>query len=233
MSLHVRRGDDRPRTAGEGVQTRHAFSAGHHYDPSNTSFGPLLLHDEHVLDPGADFPPHRHRDVEVVTWVVEGVLTHDDSAGHVAHVHPGQVQRMSAGSGVVHTERNDGDAPVRMLQAWLVPDRTGRPPSYALHDAGTALAGGGLVPVVSGSDGCLPALGTSGATLYVARLLPARWVLLPDAPALHVHVARGDVVLEPAGELADGDAVRITGGGGQRLTATTGAEVLVWELHGA
>lgn len=229
MPFDVRRGTDRARTSADGVQSWHAFSTGRHYDPGNTCFGLLLLHDEHLLAPGSGFPAHRHRDVEVVTWVLEGALTHEDSTGRRTQVRPGQVQVLSAGSGVQHSERNDTDRPVRFVQAWLAPATLGTPPAYALRQVdGDA---GELVPVVPGRHAGALLLDTTAAALHVAVLQPGQAVRLPEAPYLHLHVARGDVTLDGAGRVAAGDAVRITGGGGPSLTAAADVEVLVWEMH--
>lgn len=233
-TVDVRRSADRPCTAWDGVRTWHSLSAARHYDPGSTSFGLLVLHDEHVLAPGQGFPLHRHRDVEVVTWVLEGTLTHEDSTGARGELRPGQVQVLSAGAGVAHAERNDaaqGGKPLRLVQAWVVPDRTGGPARHEQRDAGPQLAAGDLVAVASGDGAGLP-LRARGATLHVARLPAGQSVPLPYAPYAHVFVAAGVAELEGAGPLAAGDAARCTGGGRRTLTATDAAEVLVWELHG-
>lgn len=132
--VDLRRTAERYRSApADGIETRHAFSFAGHYDPKNTHFGALLACNEELLAPGAGFEPHRHRDVEILTWVLEGALAHRDGDGHAGVVRPGMVQHLSAGSGVTHTERNVGgaDVPVRFIQMWLQPDVFDTPPGTA------------------------------------------------------------------------------------------------------
>ncbi len=216
VDVDVRRSAGRYLSDGDGVRTRHAFSFGPHYDPANTRFGSLLVHDEHALEPGCGFALHRHRDVEVVTWVLDGALHHEDSAGARGVLRPGTVQRMRAGSGVEHSEVA-GVGPVRFLQAWLVPAEAGGDPLVAWH---APPSGPGLVR----------ALALEGAVLHLGRLTAGERVELPPAPYVHVHVARGDLAL--AGErLGAGDAARLSGAGAPVAVAGPyGAEALVWAM---
>src|SRR4051794_15086574 len=132
MTVEIRRGTERFLTRSEGHFTRHSFSFGSHYDPDNVSFGPLVCHDDHRLKAGAGFPEHEHRDVEIVTWVLSGSLLHEDSAGHSGVVRPGEVQVLSAGSGVTHSEIAGPEGQVRFVQAWLTATEPGTAPSYAV-----------------------------------------------------------------------------------------------------
>jgi quercetin 2,3-dioxygenase len=239
--LDVRRAADRATTRTGWLDSRHSFSFGRHWDPSNTSHGLLLVSNDDVVAPGAGFETHPHRDMEIVTWVLRGSLVHQDSEGHAGVIHPGLAQRMSAGRGILHSEKNDAwrlagephDEPVRFVQMWVVPDGAGHDPGYEQREVEAELLAGGLVPVASGMPGHDAAIriGQRDAALHAARLAPGQSVTLPDAPYLHLFVAVGSAALEGAGELAEGDAVRVSGGGGQRLTATTAAEVLVWEMR--
>ena len=239
--LDVRRAVDRPRTSLDGLESRHSFSFGRHYDPTNTSHGLLLVSNDDVVAAGAGFASHPHRDMEIVTWVVRGSLVHRDSTGHSGVVHPGLAQRMSAGTGILHSETNEACGrpaePVRFVQMWVVPDGSDRTPGYAQQEVDDAHLAGGLVPVASGlarhADDAAVRIGQRDAALLVARLAAGQVVTLPDAPYVHLFVAVGDVELEAAGPLAAGDAVRLIATGGHRLTAVTAAEVLVWEMHSA
>ncbi|MFI1965224.1 pirin family protein [Streptomyces pathocidini] len=223
----VRRGRERFQggDAEAGIETLHAFSFGHHYDPDNLRFGPLIACNEERLAPGAGFAGHAHRDVEIVTWVVEGELTHRDSAGGATVVRPGDVQRLGAGGGVRHEERNDGEEPLVFVQMWLAPETVGGEPEYE---------------VVRGiADGTPYALERAGAVLHVRRLAPGERCAVPDAARVYVHVVRGEVRLGPAGSersaevvLEAGDAARIVDARGREVTAVGGpAELLVWELR--
>ena len=131
MSVEVRRGTVRFLTRESGRSTRHSFSFGSHYDPENVAFGPMVCHDDHLLRPGAGFPDHPHRELEIVTWVLSGALVHADDHGHQGAVVPGTVQVLSAGSGVVHAEvAHESSGPTRFVQVWLTPDEAGSEPAY-------------------------------------------------------------------------------------------------------
>ena len=242
-ALDVRRAADRFRTSLDWLDSSHSFSFGPHYDPANTSHGLLLVNNDDVVAAGSGFDTHPHRDMEIVTWVLRGSLVHQDSEGHSGVVVPGLAQRMSAGRGILHSERNDAFAldperprePVHFVQMWVVPDETGLPPGYEQREIADELLAGSLVPVASGMavhDGAAAVrIRNRHAALHAARLAPGQSVQLPDAPYLHLFVPLGSVDLEGAGPLAAGDAVRCTSTGGQRVTALETAEVLIWEMH--
>src|SRR3954452_9573839 len=224
------------------LDSRHSFSFGHHYDPANTHFGLLLVSNDDVVAPGTGFETHPHQDMEIVTWVLDGQLVHQDSTGHNGVIYPGLAQRMSAGSGILHSEKNDAwrlvpdaatDDPVHFVQMWVVPDEPRIDPGYEQLDIGAGLAGGGLVPVASvrGHDAAI-GIRQKDAVLWASRIRSGDEVSLPEAPYVHLYVAKGAVTVEGAGALATGDAVRITGAEGQRVSAgDEGAEILVWEMH--
>jgi len=247
-TLDVRRADtDRLHTRLRWLDSHHSFSFGHHWDPANTHFGLLLVNNDDVIAPGTGFDTHPHRDMEIVTWVLRGQLVHQDSEGNSGVIYPGLAQRMSAGRGILHSEKNDAwrltgasehDEPVHLVQMWVVPDEARIDPGYEQLEIADELLRGGLVPVASGMarhDGATAIrIKQRDAALHAARLAPGGSVSLPDAPYVHLFVAVGTVTLEGAGELATGDAVRIAGGGGQRVVAGSGgAEILVWEMHSA
>jgi redox-sensitive bicupin YhaK (pirin superfamily) len=241
--LDVRRADDRYSSQYGWLDSKHSFSFGPHHDRANTHHGLLLVNNDDVVAPGTGFDTHPHRDMEIVTWVLDGSLVHQDSTGHNGVIYPGLAQRMSAGRGILHSEKNDswrlqGDAhqdPVHFVQMWVVPDESGITPGYEQLEIDHELLSGGLVPVASGMakhDGeSAIRIRNRYAALHAARLEPGRAVELPEAPFLHLFVARGAVTLEGAGVLGTGDAVRFTATGGQKVTATEPAEVLVWEMH--
>jgi quercetin 2,3-dioxygenase len=239
--VDIRRAEDRFATRIDWLDSHHSFSFGGHYDAANTHHGLLLVNNDDVVDPGTGFDTHPHRDMEIVTWVLRGSLVHQDSTGHSGVIYPGLAQRMSAGTGILHSEKNDswrlrGDThtdPVHFVQMWVAPDGAGVTPGYEQREIDADLLSGALVPVASGMAGHDSAIRIANrhAALHAARLGPGQDVVLPEAPFLHLFVPRGEVVLEGAGPLRTGDAVRLTAVGGQRLTATTDAEILVWEMH--
>ncbi|HEX5018962.1 MAG TPA: pirin family protein [Actinomycetes bacterium] len=242
-SLDVRRSDSRFTTDWGWLDSKHSFSFGHHYDATNTHFGLLLVSNDDVVEPGTGFETHPHRDMEIVTWVLDGSLVHQDSVGNSGVIYPGLAQRMSAGTGILHSEKNDAwtlngepthDQPVHFVQMWVLPDERNLRPGYEQLDIGDDLGRGGLVTVASGmakheNDRAI-SISQRDAALYAARLDAGRSVQLPDAPFVHLYVARGAVELEGAGALEHGDAVRITASDGQKVTATQDAEILVWEM---
>jgi len=242
-TVDVRRAADRFKSNFGWLDSNHSFSFGRHFSRTNTHHGLLLVNNDDVVDAGTGFDTHPHQDMEIVTWVLEGSLVHQDSTGHNGVIYPGLAQRMSAGAGIQHSEKNDswriaGDAhrdPVHFVQMWVVPDENNIAPGYEQLEIDNELLTGGLVPVASGMskhDGeSAIRINNKYAALHAARLQPGQSVELPEAPFLHLFVPRGTVTLEGAGDLATGDAVRFTATGGQKVTATEPAEILVWEMH--
>lgn len=223
MTVELRRGADRFRTRAEGRDTFHSFSFGPFYDPANLGFAALVAHNDENLPPGTGYDDHRHSDVEIVTWVLDGALRHTDSTGRTAVLEPGEVLRTSAGSGIVHAEVSASTGPTRFLQTWLRPDEAGVVPSFASTTVGT---GPDLVEVV-GPTGAVD-VGTRGARLFVGSPGPGT-LILPDAPRLHVFVVSGDAAV---GERAlfPGDAARLTDEGGRALTVGSDSVVAVWAI---
>lgn len=232
--VDIRRAADRGITTTPWLQSRHSFSFGDHYQPDNTHFGLLLVNNDDIVSPGTGFGTHPHRDMEIVTWVLEGELTHQDSAGNHGVIYPGLAQRMSAGSGILHSEKNGSSTqPVHFVQMWVIPDETAVTPGYQQDEIGNQLDKVGLVTIASGIPeraGAL-VLHNRAAALHVARLQAGDYVSLPSAPYLHVFAARGRLTIEEGGELTEGDAARCSDTDGPRLTAQQPSEVLVWEMH--
>ncbi|MFF4584181.1 pirin family protein [Streptomyces sp. NPDC001388] len=215
--MDVRRADERypGGDPAAGIETRHAFSFGPHYDPDNLRFGALIACNEERLAPGAGFDEHPHSHTEIVTWVVEGELTHRDSTGHGTTVRPGDVQRLSSAAGVRHVERNDGPDPLTFVQMWLAPLDPGGDPSYE---------------IVHGIADSTPyAVPEAAALLHVRRLAAGERTAVPDAAYVYVHVVRGEVRLDGAA-LGPGDAARLTDTEGLEAVGVSAAELLVWEM---
>lgn len=245
LAVDVRRADDRFKTNAGWLDSKHSFSFGHHYDAKNTHHGLLLVNNDDIVDAGTGFETHPHQNMEIVTWVLQGSLVHQDSEGHNGVIYPGLAQRMSAGTGILHSEKNDSwrlrgnthQDPVRFVQMWIPPDEQNITPGYEQLEIEHELLSGGLVPVASGmprhADAAAIRINNRSAALHAARLQPGQSVELPEAPFLHLFVPVGAVILEGAGQLLAGDAVRFTATGGQRVTATEPAEILVWEMHAA
>ncbi len=232
-SVDVRRAGDRGTSTTDWLESRHSFSFAGYYDPSNTHHGLLLVNNDDVVAPATGFDTHPHRDMEIVTWVLQGALEHRDSMGNSGVIYPGLAQRMSAGTGVLHSEKNgSGSQNVHFVQMWVVPDEAGIDPGYQQAELDDELLRGGLVTIASGmrADAAI-GIHNRNAALHGARLQPGDTVTLPDAPFVHLFLPRGEATLEAAGPLHGGDAVRFTAAGGQRVTATEPSEILVWEMH--
>jgi quercetin 2,3-dioxygenase len=238
--IELRRAADRFVTSVDGIVSRHSFSYGRHYDPGNVAHGTLLVNNEESLAVDAGFGQHPHADAEIVTWLLAGSLVHEDSRGHSGVIYPGLAQRMSAGSGILHAERNDAyridparsPEPARFIQMWLRPDEPGLPPSYEQRPVDIADLHQGWVPIASGRhpDAAVQ-LGSATATLWVTRLDPGALRTLPEAGHVHAFVTAGQVSVEGVGEIATGDALRLTGPAALRVTGQVAGELLVWTME--
>ncbi|MCI1280558.1 MAG: pirin family protein [Nitrospira sp.] len=232
-AVDIRRAEDRFHSHIGWLNSRHSFSFSNHYDQENTHHGLLLVSNDDIVAPQSGFRTHPHRDMEIVTWVLDGELEHKDSEGNRGLLFPGLAQRMSAGTGIWHSEMNPlGDKPVHFIQMWVPPDTERINPGYEQLDINGELNKGGLIPIASGrGHHAAISIRQKGAVLWGGRLKPAESVQVPDAPYVHVFIAKGAAELEGAGALQTGDAVRLTAAGARRLTADRagGAEVLIWE----
>ncbi len=230
-SIDLRRAGERFHTRAGWLDSKHSFSFGRHYSPDNTNHGQLLVLNDDRVAGGTGFETHPHRDMEIVTWVLDGELEHKDSEGNRGLIYPGLAQRMSAGRGIWHSEKNwSATDEVHFIQMWVVPDTEAIDPGYQQLDINDQLAGGGLVPIASGQghDAAI-SIRQRDAVLWGARLDAGETVEVPDGALGHVFIARGAATMGAVGSLAAGDAVRLHGGGGMPLTGgPEGAEVLIW-----
>jgi hypothetical protein len=232
--LEIRRSADRGYADHGWLRSHHSFSFAGYFDPRHVEFGPLRVINEDRVVPGAGFPTHGHRDMEIISYVLEGALAHKDSTGTSSVIRPGDVQRMSAGRGVLHSEFNHSQSePVHFLQIWIQPDVLGIPPGYEQKHFPAAAKRGRLRLVASpdGADGSVTI--RQDARVYAALVDGAERAALEVAPGrrLYVHVARGGVTAN--GEaLAAGDARKLTGVTALTLADGADAEVLVFDLPG-
>lgn len=230
--FEIRKAADRGRSHIDWLDSRHTFSFADYYDPAHMGFGPLRVINDDRVAPGAGFPTHGHRDMEIVTWVLEGGLRHADSLGNGSLIRPGDVQRMSAGTGIRHSEFNASDAePVHFLQIWILPDRDGLAPGYEQKPIPVGEARGRLRLIGSpdGRDGSITL--HADVDLHVARLAPGDVVEHTLAPGriAWVHVARGGVGLDGV-DLEAGDGVALDGTTFHLTGRSDEAEVLVFDM---
>jgi hypothetical protein len=230
-TIDIRRADERFATKIGWLDSKHSFSFGPHHDPANTGHGLLLVSNDDIVRAGTGFDTHPHRDMEIITWVLAGELEHKDSERNRGIIYPGLAQRMSAGTGIWHSEINaSADTDVHFVQMWVPPDTESIDPGYQQLDINDELAKGGLVPIASGQghDAAI-SIRQRDAVLWGGRLHAGETVTVPDDHNVHVFVPVGTAELEHAGRLDSGDAVRLTDAGGLALTAGDGgAEVLIW-----
>ncbi|MHB1295351.1 MAG: pirin family protein [Anaerolineae bacterium] len=193
------------------LKTHWLFSFSDYFDPDNVQFGALRVFNDDVVSGGGGFPSHRHREMEIVTLVLSGELTHRDSSGGQGVIRPGEVQRMSAGTGVTHSEMNAGSEPVRLFQIWLVPDLPGLEPSYDQRRFEPAQWRNRLLAVASGQGAEGAVLFHTAATIYRAELDPGAVVEHTTDAERHVFVYNyaGRTAVDGA-VLGPGDQARIT-----------------------
>jgi quercetin 2,3-dioxygenase len=188
------------------------FSFDRYYDPSNMTFGPLRVFNHDTVAGGGGFPTHPHREMEIVTYVLEGALRHKDSTGGAGLIRAGEVQRMTAGTGVAHSEFNfSEEAPVKLLQMWVLPERAGLTPSYEQKRFTPEQRAGELLPIASGQGAPGAVKIHQDATFYVSRLRAGDRVGRPLKPGRRAffYVIDGEVTLN--GErLGAGDQARVT-----------------------
>ena len=232
MKLSVRRAGERGKADHGWLLSFHTFSFADYYDPDHMGFRALRVLNEDRVQAGQGFGTHSHRDMEIISYVLEGALQHKDSMGTTSIIRPGEVQRMSAGTGVMHSEFNASQSElVHFLQIWILPARPGGRPGYEQKAFSEEERKGKLRLVASpdGREGSVTI--QQDVALYAGLLGAGDTVSHPLAPDRHawVHVARGQV--EIAGErLAAGDAIAVSDARGLEIAGRDAAEVLVFDL---
>lgn len=222
----------RGRTHTDWLDSRHSFSFGDYRNPARMGFRSLRVVNEDRIAPGGGFPTHGHADMEIVTYVLEGALAHKDSLGNGSVIRPGEVQRMSAGTGIAHSEFNASDTEsVHLLQIWILPARRGLAPGYEQKNFSKDAMRGRLVLVgdPAGADDAVTI--HQDARLYAAQLAPGERVAHDLAPGrgAFLHVAHGAVTLNGK-RLAAGDEAAVEDEARLDVTADTDAELLLFDL---
>lgn len=232
MTLALRKSEDRGRANFGWLDSRHTFSFGQYHDDAHMGFGPLRVINDDRVAPGGGFSPHGHADMEIISYVLDGGLAHKDSLGTGSVIQPGDVQRMSAGTGIRHSEFNASESdPVHFLQIWIIPERRGLAPSYEQKTFAAEEKMGKLRLVGSrdGRDGSVTI--HRDVDFYATLLGPSHSVTheLKTGRGVWVHVARGSVRLNGTA-LAAGDGVAIEAAGTLTLDGANDAEVLVFDM---
>lgn len=226
----VRKAADRGHFDHGWLNTSHTFSFADYYDPAYMGFGTLRVINEDVVAPGRGFGTHAHKDMEIVTYVLDGALDHKDSMGNGSTIHPGEVQRMSAGTGVTHSEFNHSKAePVHFLQIWILPERHGLPPSYEQRAVPQTEVQGCLRLIAAPHDGTVKV--HQDVQLYAAMLAAGQGVVHTLQPGRRawLQVARGDVTLNGQA-LHQSDGAAVTQESRLEIASPHQAEVLLFDL---
>jgi len=229
--IALRKASDRGLTKLDWLNSRHTFSFGEYYDPKESGFSVLrVINDDHVA-PGKGFGTHPHRDMEIITYVLEGAVEHRDSLGTRSVIPAGDVQRMTAGTGITHSEFNPSpSAPLHFLQIWILPEAAGIKPGYEQKTLGDRTKGKlALVASHAGGDGALKI--HQDADLYIGALEKGQAVEkeLASGRNAYVHVARGKLDLNGIA-LGEGDGAKIKDESHLKFVATDDAEVLLFDL---
>lgn len=230
--IQVRPSDERGRFDHGWLDTRHTFSFGDYHDPAHMGFRTLRVINEDVVAPGQGFGEHPHRDMEIITYVLSGALAHRDSLGNGESINPGDVQRMTAGSGIEHAEFNASRTePVHLLQIWIRPAQRGLPPGYEQKSFPEQVRRGRLALLVSpdAAEGSLKI--HQDARLYAGLFKLGESATLAIGERRHawVQVARGSITLNGV-TLSEGDGAGVSGEPAIDLRAVNDAEVLVFDL---
>jgi redox-sensitive bicupin YhaK (pirin superfamily) len=230
--LTLRKSTDRGHARHGWLDSFHTFSFANYHDPAHMGFRDLRVINEDRIEPGQGFGKHPHRDMEIVTWVVDGALQHADNLGTGSVIRPGDLQRMSAGRGIIHSEFNASDAdPVHLLQIWILPERGGIEPSYEQEhfDASERTDRLRLVASRDGRDGSVRL--HQDVSLYASLLSPGARVAYDLAPGRHawVQLVTGDVELNGAA-LAAGDGAALSDEPRLEIVAHAASELLVFDL---
>jgi len=230
-SIHVRRSDERGLADFGWLKSRHTFSFGEYYDPKFMGFRSLRVINEDRVSGGEGFPTHPHRDMEIFSYVLDGALAHRDSMGNQRVLEPGQIQLMSAGRGVTHSEYNASEKDTHFLQIWIQPRERGLVPGYTEWHPQPAHADAGKVLVISpdGRDGS--AVIHQDADVFRVRLAGGQAVehALGEGRGLWLQVMRGSVTLDGT-TLSAGDGAQTEAAGVHRIVALGDAEALLFDL---
>jgi redox-sensitive bicupin YhaK (pirin superfamily) len=231
--LQVARSNERYHLENEWLSAYWHFSFDHYYDPKNMEFGPLRVFNNDTIQPAKGFPMHPHRDMEIVTYVINGTLEHSDSTGGNGYIRAGEVQRMSAGKGVFHSEYNASpDEPVELLQMWVRPQKMGVVPSYEQKRFSVDDRRNKLLAIADGRGDPNGAVYIGqDVTFFVSHLDAGQQVRhgLEDGRRAYLFVIDGTLSLN--GEtLGKGDSVKITGEKALELASEEGAEALLIDL---
>jgi quercetin 2,3-dioxygenase len=230
--IQIKKAEERFHADGGWLSTYWLFSFDYYYDPNNVSFGPLRVFNDDVIQPDSGFGMHGHKDMEIVTYVLKGALDHKDSTGGEGKIAVGEVQRMTAGTGIRHSEYNRSqDEAVHLLQMWVLPDRAGLTPSYEQKQFTNQARAGVFLPVASGQAIGDAVKVNQDVTFYVSRALPGQTLShqLAEHRRAFLYVIDGDLSVNGK-DLSSGDQARITETSQLDFVASRESEIILIDL---
>ncbi len=230
--IEVRKSNKRGHTKIDWLDSRHSFSFGEYYDPGNIHFGPLRVMNDDIIQPGEGFPTHPHRDMEIVTIILEGTVKHKDNSGGEGTITVNEIQRMTAGKGILHSEFNASDTEIlKLLQIWFIPNKQGLTPSYEQIKFSHEEKKNKLLKVVSGKkeDGII--FINQDAEIFLSDLEKGKIIQykLSKERGVYLHVINGTINVNDI-SLNNGDAVKITEEDQINISAAENSNIILFDL---
>ena len=230
--IEIKKSDERGHTKIDWLDSRHSFSFGEYYDPKNIHFGPLRVINDDIIQPGEGFPTHPHRDMEIVTIIFEGTVAHKDSTGGEGTITVNEIQRMTAGKGILHSEFNASDTEVlKLLQIWFIPNQQGLTPSYEQMKFSHEEKKNKLLKVVSGKkeDGII--FINQDAEIFLSDLEPGIKLNyeVKDKRGVYIQIVDGTLNVN-GNKIEKGDALKITDEKNLELAAEKNAKIVLFDI---
>ena len=230
--IEVKKSNERGHTEIDWLNSRHSFSFGEYYDPENIHFGPLRVMNDDIIQPGEGFPTHPHRDMEIVTIVLEGTVAHKDSSGGEGTITVNEIQRMTAGKGIMHSEFNASETEIlKFLQIWFIPNKQGLTPGYEQKKFSHEEKKNKLLKVVSGKKEEEIIFINQDAEIFMSDLEEGKEISynLNVNRGLYVHVIDGSLNVNSV-SLLSGDAVKVTQENKIKISANINSQIILFDL---
>lgn len=231
--FRVKSNNKRGKTSIDWLESYHSFSFGDYYDPDNINFGPLRVINDDRVAPGGGFPYHQHRDMEIITYVMEGALEHKDSTGTNEVIYSDDIQKMSAGSGIMHSEFNHSKTePVHFFQIWIIPDRRGLEPSYEQIHFTKEMRTDRLLKVATNKGDDKTIYVSQNIEMYISYLTEGKTlpISIGNGKSVYLHIAEGNIIVN-GNNLVTGDAIEITSESGFEINAVKDSELIMFDLR--
>lgn len=230
--IEIVKNNSRGKTKIDWLESYHSFSFGEYFDPSNLQFGPIRVLNDDIIAPGAGFPKHPHNNMEIVTISLKGELAHEDSTGGKGVIRPGEVQRMTAGSGVYHSEFNNSDTEAaHILQIWFIPDKAGYEPSYEQKSYNSSDATNSLLKLVSGKEGDGIVTINQKADLYISNLNANHSIEhdISEERGVYLFLINGELEVNNI-KISDRDALKVSDEPKIKINSTENSSFILFDV---